>query len=327
MEMSMLSAAIQEQSETFEQIRHEFHKVIVGQDQLIESVLIGLLSGGHILIEGLPGLAKSLTISTLANIVDLNFNRIQFTPDLLPSDLIGTMIFNPKTGEFSPKKGPIFSNIVLADEINRAPAKVQSALLESMAERQVSIGDTTYKLDDPFLVMATQNPIEQEGTYPLPEAQMDRFLFKVIVGYPNKDEELAILNRMSSGEQLKVSKVLNKQTLLQAKDYVNKIYIDDKLARYIVEIILATRNPAEYGLENLQNLISVGSSPRATIGIARASKAKAFLSGRAYVTKEDISSVATLVLRHRLILSFEAEAESVSPDEIVNELMSKVEVS
>lgn len=327
MEMSMLSAAIQEQSETFEQIRHEFHKVIVGQDQLIESVLIGLLSGGHILIEGLPGLAKSLTISTLANIVDLNFNRIQFTPDLLPSDLIGTMIFNPKTGEFSPKKGPIFSNIVLADEINRAPAKVQSALLESMAERQVSIGDTTYKLDDPFLVMATQNPIEQEGTYPLPEAQMDRFLFKVIVGYPNKDEELAILNRMSSGEQLKVSKVLNKQTLLQAKDYVNKIYIDDKLARYIVEIILATRSPAEYGLENLQNLISVGSSPRATIGIARASKAKAFLSGRAYVTKEDISSVATLVLRHRLILSFEAEAESVSPDEIVNELMSKVEVS
>ncbi len=327
MEMSMLSAAIQEQSETFEQIRHEFHKVIVGQEQLIDSVLIGLLSGGHILIEGLPGLAKSLTISTLANIVDLNFNRIQFTPDLLPSDLIGTMIFNPKTGEFSPKKGPIFSNIVLADEINRAPAKVQSALLESMAERQVSIGDTTYKLDDPFLVMATQNPIEQEGTYPLPEAQMDRFLFKVVVGYPTKDEELAILNRMSSGEQPKVSKVLNKQTLLQSKDYVNKIYVDDKLARYIVEIILATRNPAEYGLQNLQNLISVGSSPRATIGIARAAKAKAFLAGRAYVTKEDISAVATLVLRHRLILSFEAEAESISPDEIVNELMSKVEVS
>lgn len=327
MEMSMLTAAIQNQTETFKQIKHEFHKVIVGQDQLIESVLIGLLSGGHVLIEGLPGLAKSLTISTLANIVDLNFNRIQFTPDLLPSDLIGTMIFNPKTGEFSPKKGPIFSNIILADEINRAPAKVQSALLESMAERQVSIGDTTYKLDDPFLVMATQNPIEQEGTYPLPEAQMDRFLFKVVVGYPTKEEELAILNRMASGIQHKVGKVLNKETLLQSKDYVNKIYIDDKLAKYIVEIILATRNPTEYGLVNLQNLISVGSSPRATIGIARASKAKAFLSGRAYVTKEDINSVAIPVLRHRLILSFEAEAESISPDEIINELMSKVEVS
>ncbi len=327
MELSNLSAAIQDQSQTFEHIKREFHKVIVGQDQLIESVLIGLLSGGHILIEGLPGLAKSLTISTLANIVDLNFNRIQFTPDLLPSDLIGTMIFNPKTGEFTPKKGPVFSNIVLADEINRAPAKVQSALLESMAEKQVTIGDTTYKLDDPFLVMATQNPIEQEGTYPLPEAQMDRFLFKVIVGYPTKDEELAILNRMSSGDQPKVNKVLNKEILLQSRNNVNKIHVDEKLARYIVEIILATRNPSEYGLQNLQNLISVGSSPRATIGIARASKAKAFLAGRAFVTKEDINAVAIPVLRHRLILSFEAEAESVSPDEIVNELMSKVEVS
>ena len=327
MEMSVLNAAIQKQSEIFAQVKHEFHKVIVGQDALIESVLIGLLSGGHILIEGLPGLAKSLTISTLANIVDLGFNRIQFTPDLLPSDLIGTMIFNPKTGEFSPKKGPVFSHIILADEINRAPAKVQSALLECMAERQVSIGDTTYKLEEPFLVLATQNPIEQEGTYPLPEAQMDRFLFKIIVGYPNKEEELAILNRMSSSDSLPVNKVLNRDSLLESKNYVNKIYLDEKLAKYIVEIILATRSPADFGLENLQNLISVGSSPRATIGIARASKAKAFLDGRAFVTAEDIKAVAIPVLRHRLILSFEAEAESVSPDEIITELMAKVEVS
>ncbi len=327
MEMSVLNAAIQKQSEVFGQVRHEFQKIIVGQSALIESVLIGLLSGGHILIEGLPGLAKSLTISTLADIVDLNFNRIQFTPDLLPSDLIGTMIFNPKSGEFTPKKGPIFSHIILADEINRAPAKVQSALLESMAERQVSIGDTTYKLEEPFLVMATQNPIEQEGTYPLPEAQMDRFLFKIVVGYPNKEEELTILNRMSSGTLLTVNKVLNREVLLDSRNYVNKVYLDDKLSRYIVEIIMATRAPGDYGLDNLQNMISVGSSPRATIGLARASKAKAFLDGRAFVTAEDIKAVAIPVLRHRLILSFEAEAESVSPDEIITELMSKVEVS
>lgn len=327
MEMSVLSAAIEKQAEIFKNVRHEFHKVIVGQEQLIESVLIGLLSGGHILIEGLPGLAKSLTISTLANIVDLGFNRIQFTPDLLPSDLIGTMIFNPQTGEFSPKKGPIFSNIVLADEINRAPAKVQSALLECMAEKQVSIGDTTYKLDEPFLVMATQNPIEQEGTYPLPEAQMDRFLFKVNVGYPGKDEELAILNRMSDGHNISVNKVLDRDTLLQSKDYVNRVYLDEKITKYIVEIIMATRKPSEYGLVNLENLIAVGSSPRATIGLARASKAKAFLDGRAFVTAEDVNSIATSVLRHRIILSFEAEAESVSADDIVTELMSKVEIS
>lgn len=327
MDISVLNAAVEKESQEFKGIKDEFHKVIVGQSEMIESVLIGLLTGGHILIEGLPGLAKSLTISTLAKIVDLDFNRIQFTPDLLPSDLIGTMIFNPKTGEFSPKKGPVFSNVILADEINRAPAKVQSALLECMAEKQVSIGDTTYPLDEPFLVMATQNPIEQEGTYPLPEAQMDRFLFKIIVGYPNKNEELDILNRMSSGESIAVNKVLNREQLLKCKDYVNKIFIDDKLTKYIVEIVLATRDPKSFGLANIANLIQVGSSPRASIGIARAAKAKAFLQGRAYVTAEDIKSVALAVLRHRLILSFEAEAEGVIADEVIATLLSKVEVS
>lgn len=327
MELSALNSAIEKQVELYKRVQQEFHKVIVGQDSMIESVMIGLLTGGHILIEGLPGLAKSLTISTLAQIVKLDFNRIQFTPDLLPSDLIGTMIFNPKTGEFSPKKGPVFSHIVLADEINRAPAKVQSALLECMEEKQVSIGDTTYKLDEPFLVMATQNPIEQEGTYPLPEAQMDRFLYKVIVGYPNKEEEITILKRMASHEVLQAHAVLNKESILTSRDYVNQVYIDDKLCKYIVEIVLATRNPSEYGLMSLQNLIEVGSSPRATIGLARASKAKAFLEGRGFVTADDINSVATRVLRHRLILTFEAEAESVSADEVISELMSKVEVS
>lgn len=327
MDVSVLNAAVEKEAQSFSGVKDEFHKVIVGQSEMIESVMIGLLTGGHILIEGLPGLAKSLTISTLAKIVDLSFNRIQFTPDLLPSDLIGTMIFNPKTGEFSPKKGPVFSHIVLADEINRAPAKVQSALLECMAEKQVSIGDTTYLLDEPFLVMATQNPIEQEGTYPLPEAQMDRFLFKILVGYPNKEEELGILQRMSSAQKIAVNKILDKEQLLKCKDYVNQIYIDDKLTKHIVEIILATRDPKNFGLANVDNLIQVGSSPRATIGIARAAKAKAFLSGRAYVTAEDIKAVATSVLRHRLILSFEAEAEGISTDEIIATLLSKVEVS
>lgn len=327
MDVSVLNAAVEKEAQAFSGVKEEFHKVIVGQSEMIESVMIGLLTGGHILIEGLPGLAKSLTISTLAQIVDLSFNRIQFTPDLLPSDLIGTMIFNPKTGEFSPKKGPVFCHIVLADEINRAPAKVQSALLECMAEKQVSIGDTTYKLEEPFLVMATQNPIEQEGTYPLPEAQMDRFLFKTVVGYPSKDEELGILQRMSAGASAKVNKVLEKEHLLRCKDYVNQIYIDEKLTKYIVEIVLATRDPKSFGLANIDNLIQVGSSPRATIGIARAAKAKAFLSGRGYATAEDVKSVATSVLRHRLILSFEAEAEGVSSDEVIATLLSKVEVS
>lgn len=327
MELTALNSEIEKQAEIFRYVKQEFHKVIVGQEKMVESVLIGLLSGGHVLIEGLPGLAKSLTISTLAHVVDLKFNRIQFTPDLLPSDLIGTMIFNPKTAEFSPKKGPIFSNIVLADEINRAPAKVQSALLECMAEKQVSIGDTTYKLDEPFLVLATQNPIEQEGTYPLPEAQMDRFLFKILVGYPTKEEESAILKRMSAGDPIAVNKVLTKEVLLHSKSLVNKVYIDEKLTKYIVDIILATRAPKDFGLPNLENLIQVGSSPRATIGLARASKAKAFLEGRAFVTVEDIREVVLPILRHRLILSFEAEAEGVNPDEVINELLSKVEIS
>ncbi|MCO5114603.1 MAG: MoxR family ATPase [Bdellovibrionaceae bacterium] len=327
MDVSVLNAAVEKEAQAFRGVQEEFQKVIVGQTNMIEAVMIGLLTGGHILIEGLPGLAKSLTISTLARIVDLSFNRIQFTPDLLPSDLIGTMIFNPKTGEFSPKKGPVFCHIVLADEINRAPAKVQSALLECMAEKQVSIGDTTYRLEEPFLVMATQNPIEQEGTYPLPEAQMDRFLFKIIVGYPTKDEELGILQRMSSGHSIEVQKVLDREQLLRSKEYVNQIYIDDKLTKYIVEVVLATRDPKSYGLGSLSNLIQVGSSPRATIGMARAAKAKAFLSGRGYVTAEDVKSVATSVLRHRLILSFEAEAEGIVSDEVIATLLSKVEVS
>lgn len=321
-----LNEAIKQESRFVENCLNEAAKVVVGQKEMLQGILMGLLTGGHVLLEGVPGLAKTLTISSIARSISLQFQRIQFTPDLLPTDLIGTMIFNPKTGEFAPKKGPIFTNIVLADEINRAPAKVQSALLEAMAEKQVTIGDQTYRLERPFLVLATQNPLEQEGTYPLPEAQMDRFMFKILVTYPGKLEELEILNRMSVENPPQIQPVITREELMRAKDRVDAIYIDDKLKNYIVEIVLATRQPGEYGLGHIENLISVGGSPRATINLTRAAKAHAFLMGRGYVTSDDVKSIAYHVLRHRLILTYEAEAENVTTDEIIKEILNQVEV-
>ena len=321
-----LNEAIKKESQFVDKTLQEASKVIVGQKDMLEGIVMGLLTGGHVLLEGLPGLAKTLTISAISQSVDLKFQRIQFTPDLLPTDLIGTMIFNPKTGEFAPKKGPIFTNIVLADEINRAPAKVQSALLEAMGEKQVTIGDESYKLDNPFLVLATQNPLEQEGTYPLPEAQLDRFMFKVIVSYPDKVEELEILNRMSKSVMPQIKPVIHQEELMKARQRVDDIYIDDKLKNYIVEIVMATRKPGDYGLGHIQDLLSVGASPRATINLTKAARAHAFLKARGYVTADDIKAVAYHVLRHRLILTYEAEAESVTSEEIVKEVLNHVEV-
>ena len=321
-----LNQAIKAESQFISRMRTEIAKMIVGQDEMVSGILMGLLTGGHVLLEGVPGLAKTLTISTICSAISLDFQRLQFTPDLLPSDLIGTMIFNPKTGEFAPKRGPIFTNIVLADEINRAPAKVQSALLEAMAEKQVTIGDETTKLPKPFLVLATQNPVEQEGTYPLPEAQMDRFMFKIVVEYPNKKEELEILNKMSVDEQPEIKPVISKEELVRARSRTDAIYVDEKIRDYVVEIVMATRQPEEYGLGHLRSLIQMGGSPRATISLTRAAKAHAFINSRGYVTAEDIKAVAYKVLRHRLMLTYEAEAENVSSDEIIKELLNQVEV-
>lgn len=321
-----LNEAIKKESQFVEKALTEVSKVVVGQREMCEGILMGLLTGGHVLLEGVPGLAKTLTISTVAKVISLNFQRIQFTPDLLPTDLIGTMIFNPKSGEFAPKKGPIFTNIVLADEINRAPAKVQSALLESMAEKQVTIGDTTYALEKPFLVLATQNPLEQEGTYPLPEAQMDRFMFKIVVTYPRKEEELAILNKMSTENTPKVETIISREDLMRAKERADMVYVDDKVKDYIVEIVLTTRQPESYGLGNLQNLIKVGGSPRATISLTRAAKAHAFVRSRGYVTAEDVKAVAYNVLRHRILLTYEAEAENISTEEVIKEILNHIEV-
>ncbi len=321
-----LNAAIKQESQFVDRMMKEVGKVIVGQTDMLEGILMGLLTGGHVLLEGVPGLAKTLTISSVSKSISLAFQRIQFTPDLLPSDLIGTMIFNPKSGEFTVKKGPIFTNIVLADEINRAPAKVQSALLEAMAEKQVTIGETTYKLETPFLVLATQNPLEQEGTYPLPEAQMDRFMFKINVDYPSKSEELEIMNRMGQDQQPVIEPVITQQDLLRARSRVDQIYVDDKLRSYIVELVMATREPAKHGLGHIENLIRVGCSPRATISLIRAAKAHAFLRTRGYVTAEDVKAIAYGVLRHRMILSFEAEAEEIKSDEIVKEVLGSIEV-
>lgn len=321
-----LNAAIKQESQFVERMMKEVGKVVVGQKDMLEGILMGLLTGGHVLLEGVPGLAKTLTISSVSKSISLAFQRIQFTPDLLPSDLIGTMIFNPKSGEFTVKKGPIFTNIVLADEINRAPAKVQSALLEAMAEKQVTIGETTYKLEKPFLVLATQNPLEQEGTYPLPEAQMDRFMFKINVDYPSKSEELEIMNRMGQDQQPVIESVITQEDLLRAQSRVDQIYVDDKIRAYIVELVMATREPAKHGLGHIENLIRVGCSPRATISLIRAAKAHAFLRSRGYVTAEDVKAIAYGVLRHRLILSFEAEAEEIKSDEIVKEVLGSIEV-
>jgi MoxR-like ATPase len=321
-----LNAAIKQESQFVDRMMKEVGKVVVGQTDMLEGILMGLLTGGHVLLEGVPGLAKTLTISSVSKSISLAFQRIQFTPDLLPSDLIGTMVFNPKSGEFTVKKGPIFTNIVLADEINRAPAKVQSALLEAMAEKQVTIGETTYKLESPFLVLATQNPLEQEGTYPLPEAQMDRFMFKINVDYPSKSEELEIMNRMGQDKQPEIQAVITQEDLLRARTRVDQIYVDDKLRNYIVELVMATREPSKHGLGHIENLIRVGGSPRATISLIRAAKAHAFLRARGYVTAEDVKAIAYNVLRHRLILSFEAEAEEIKSDEIVKEVLGSIEV-
>jgi MoxR-like ATPase len=321
-----LNEAIKKESQFVEKTLKEVSKVVVGQREMLEAILMGLLTGGHVLLEGVPGLAKTLTISSIARAISLGFQRIQFTPDLLPTDLIGTMIYDARTGEFRVKKGPIFTNIVLADEINRAPAKVQSALLEAMAEKQVTIGDTTYKLEVPFLVLATQNPLEQEGTYPLPEAQMDRFMFKVMVNYPKKADEMEILNRMATDEQPQIEPTISKEELMRARSRVDAIYLDDKLKNYIVEIVMATREPAQYGLASFENLIQVGGSPRATISLTRAAKAQAFIRSRGYVTADDIKSIAYHVLRHRLILTYEAEAENVTSEDVIKEVLSHIEV-
>ncbi len=321
-----LNAAIQKESQFVERMMNEIGKVVVGQKEMVEGIMMGLLTGGHILLEGVPGLAKTLTIASVSQSISLDFQRVQFTPDLLPTDLIGTMIFNPKSGEFAPKKGPIFTNIVLADEINRAPAKVQSALLEAMAEKQVTISEHTYKLEVPFLVLATQNPLEQEGTYPLPEAQMDRFMFKINVDYPSKGEEMEILERMGKNQRPQIQAVISKEELLRAAERADQIYVDKKVKNYIVEIVMATRKPTEYGLSRVANLIQVGGSPRATLSLLRASKAHAFLRGRGYVTVEDVKAIIYHVLRHRLILTYEAEAENIKSDDIIKEILSQIEV-
>jgi len=325
-DLNALNASVQKESQFVEKMFNEVSKVIVGQREMVEGILMGLLTGGHVLLEGVPGLAKTMTISSVSKAISLFFQRVQFTPDLLPSDLIGTMIFNPKTGEFSPKMGPIFTNILLADEINRAPAKVQSALLECMAEKQVTIGDTTYKLEMPFLVLATQNPLEQEGTYPLPEAQMDRFMFKILVDYPTKGDEMEIMNRMGTDNPPTISPVISKEELLRARSVVDQIYVDKKLQTYIVDLVMATRQPLEYGVGHLEDLLQVGGSPRATISLIRAAKAHAFIQRRGYVTADDVKAVAYNVLRHRLILTFEAEAEDVKSDQVIKDLLSQIEV-
>lgn len=321
-----LNAAIAQESKFVAAMMDEVGKLVVGQKEMVEGILMGLLTGGHVLLEGVPGLAKTLTISTVSRTISLDFQRIQFTPDLLPTDLIGTMIFNPKSGDFSPKKGPVFTNIVLADEINRAPAKVQSALLEAMAEKQVTIGDTSYKLENPFLVLATQNPLEQEGTYPLPEAQMDRFMFKINVGYPTKGDELEIVNRMGKDERPELRSVITKEDLLRAASRVDQIYVDAKVKNYIVDLVMASRSPKDYGLASISSLLAVGGSPRASIALIRSAKAHAFLRGRGYVTAEDIKAIAYNVLRHRLILTYEAEAENIKSDEVIKEILAHVEV-
>ncbi len=325
-DVQSIGRAVQEQSKTIANLIAAVERVIVGQRVMIERLLIGLLCDGHVLLEGVPGLAKTLTVSSLSSAIHAKFSRIQFTPDLLPADLIGTLIYNPKDGVFTPRKGPIFANIVLADEINRAPAKVQSALLESMQERQVTIGDTTYKLDDPFLVLATQNPIEQEGTYPLPEAQVDRFMLKVRVGYPSKADERKVLDRMATTRHReRMEPIIDLAAIRSARDVVDSIYIDDKVKDYIVEVVHATRSPKEYGLD-IKHLIEFGASPRATIALTLASKAHAFMQGRGFVTPQDVKSIGLDVLRHRVIASYEAEAESLDSDAIVKRIFDHVPV-
>ena len=321
-----INEKVRQESVIIERIVGEIERIIVGQKYLIERLLVGLLADGHILLEGVPGLAKTLSVRSLAQAISTGFQRIQFTPDLLPADLIGTLVYNPRTGEFTTKKGPIFTNIILADEINRAPAKVQSALLEAMQERQVSIGKQTFDLDQPFLVLATQNPIELAGTYPLPEAQIDRFMLKVTIGYPNKKEEREIMDRMAVvGFQPHAEAVVSPEELLNARKVVNEIYIDEKIKDYIVDIVFATREPKAYGMD-LEQYISYGASPRASICLAVAAKAHAFIRGRGYVTPQDVKSIGMDVLRHRVIVSYEAEAEEMTSEDIIRQVFDNVEV-
>lgn len=321
-----LNDMIRQESAFVDVITAEMNKVIVGQSQMVERLMIGLLSKGHILLEGVPGLAKTLAIKSLANVVDAKFSRIQFTPDLLPADLLGTMIYSQKKEEFQVRKGPIFASFILADEINRSPAKVQSALLEAMQERQVTIGDKTFTLEEPFLVLATQNPIEQEGTYPLPEAQVDRFMLKVVIGYPTKEEEKVILRQNISNVIRKTATVLKTDDVLRAREVVSMVYLDEKIENYITDIVFASRYPAEYKLDRFESMINYGASPRASINLALAAKAYAFIKRRGYVIPEDIRAVAHDVLRHRIGLSYEAEAENITSDDIINEILNKVEV-
>ncbi len=321
-----LNDLVASKSDFINLITHGMDQTIVGQKHLVESLLIALLSNGHVLLEGVPGLAKTLAIKTLAQLIDAKYSRIQFTPDLLPADVLGTMVYSMQKEQFQVKKGPIFANFVLADEINRAPAKVQSALLESMQERQVTIGDHTFALDEPFLVMATQNPIEQEGTYPLPEAQVDRFLMKVVISYPSKDEEKVIIRQNITGEKKRVMPLLKPEEIIDAQNVVNQIYVDEKIERYIVDIVFATRFPGDYGLNDLTGIISFGASPRASISLARAARAYAFLHQRGYVIPEDVLAVSHDVLRHRIGVTYEAEANNITTDEIITEILDKVQV-
>ncbi len=321
-----LNQVVEREALFLQDLLDEVNKVIVGQERLVERLLIGLLADGHILLEGVPGLAKTLAVKTLAQAVQAQFQRIQFTPDLLPADLIGTEIYNPRTNEFAPHRGPIFANFILADEINRAPAKVQSALLEAMQERQVTIGDATYTLEDPFLVLATQNPIEQEGTYPLPEAQVDRFMLKVVVDYPSRVEERVIMDRMTGATLPEVDPVVRPEDLLYARQVVNQIYVDEKIKEYILDLIFTTREPTRSGLPDLQPLIEFGASPRATIYMVMAARAHAFLKGRGFVTPEDIKQIAPDILRHRLVVSYEAEAEEITSADIIQRILDQIEV-
>ncbi len=309
-------------------LKKEMGKTIIGQDELLDKILISMLANGHVLLEGVPGLAKTLLVKTLAKLIKTDFQRIQFTPDMLPADLLGTLVYNQKTGEFDTRKGPIFSNIILADEINRSPAKVQSALLESMQERQVTIGENTFMLDSPFLVMATQNPIEQEGTYPLPEAQIDRFLFKLIVSYPKMDAERIVMRKNSSTavEASKLNTIVKPSEILDAQSAINDIYVDEKIEDYVLNLIFSTREPSKYGLKDLDGIIDFGASPRATINIIRAAKARAFIEHRGYITPEDIRYIGFDVLRHRVILTYEAEAEELTPDDVIQRLFDMIEV-
>ncbi|NBB76548.1 MAG: AAA domain-containing protein [Bacteroidetes bacterium] len=326
-DMQALGERIETASAFIEDIHSELDKVIVGQRYMIDRLLIGLLADGHVLLEGVPGLAKTLTVSSLATVINTRFQRIQFTPDLLPADLIGTLIYNQKEMKFTVKKGPIFSNIVLADEINRSPAKVQSALLEAMQERQVTIGEETFRLESPFLVLATQNPVEQEGTYNLPEAQVDRFMLKLKIGYPSKTEELEIMRRMAkTGKNTELKSVVSPEKILKAREVINEIYIDEKVERYIVDLIFATRNPDDYGVSELSDLIDFGASPRASINMNLAARAHAFMEHRAYVTPEDVRIITMDILRHRIIPTFEAEAENITSEDIIEKILSTVQV-